>query len=609
MAARAKSQSKGDLATTATRVQTGFAGFLETHADAVRVGAVLLLILFSLSFTLTKSLWADEHSDITAGYSKLLTGDFRFAFIHAQGNVIYGIPLLLMRPQFPLDNTCWTELYAKEGMPGWTHTYSAMECEYQFLFVMNPGKERQMLIAARLMALLMGVILLLVAAGWVARAYGKAQAALFSLLFVTSPVVLMRTSTANVDIVMVLLLVLSMSQYWAYTQDKQFRHMRWSGFWCGLAIAAKISPLLIFFPVMLLYPLLARMFRLRVRNPWKVALVFLLFCWLGLNMGYLFQGTFVPVGTSLAKDPIIWDKVATVARMESLPGASFLLSIPSPVPYYFAKTLGFVANDILYGGGLPTYAFGRVWPGPVPWYLSVLFLLKSPLPLLVLLAAGLWVARRRLRDHASALIILVFFAGFLLQLKNNLQISVRYVLLAFPLAMMLASRSVEVCGDAMKEGERKGAGSSRPIRSAKASASGSVRRLDFLVLFCVIWSLASAFFIMPHFEAYYNELAGGPWNGLDLFAYSPFYGGANVYNVQRYVEQNNITRYGFHEDAGLYPTAIGPGDTGVPCVRTPGTYFVGANALRPMDTQCYRWLRSESPTAVLWWTIYRYDIS
>jgi hypothetical protein len=211
------------------------------------------------------------------------------------------------------------------------------------------------------------------------------------------------------------------------------------------------------------------------------------------------------------------------------------------------------------------------------WYFFPLaFLMKTPLPTLVLmgLAVGLAVARRRAvaasMTSGPPFAILVFCAVYgLATLSANLNIGLRHLLPLYPFLFM-------ALGWAAKQLYVKG-------RVAKATLA---------VL--VVWMAADSFGIHPHYLAYFNPAVGGPSQGYRHLIDSSLDWGQDLETLETWLEEHphsGTTRFAYFGsvrprfygiDAERLPSYLDPWRPRSVSPLTPGRYLVSASLLPPV---------------------------
>jgi hypothetical protein len=232
-------------------------------------------------------------------------------------------------------------------------------------------------------------------------------------------------------------------------------------------------------------------------------------------------------------------------------------------------------------------------------YFPVAFLIKTPLPFLLLLAfTGLALARRRIRlGAADAAFLLPFpILYFAATLFSNLNLGHRYLLPIYPFLFVLAG------GIAVHW---------RSHRSRLALATLS------------IWYAGSALWIHPDYLTYFNELAGGSRGGIRYLGDSNLDWGQDLSGVGPWMERHGVERielayfgtalpqyYGFAYD--LLPSVGFMNDRDGPVEVEDGDYLaVSATCLQGFyfqDMDKYRFLDAFEPVDVIGNSIYVFHL-
>ena len=158
------------------------------------------------------------------------------------------------------------------------------------------------------------------------------------------------------------------------------------------------------------------------------------------------------------------------------------LRIPLPHPYLF----GLFTIKEHNRRGYPTYFMGKVSQEGSPGYFPVLLVLKNPIALLVLLAAGLPLLFRLRRLSLASAVLLAVSGMFLASLMaSNLNMGIRHALPIIPMLSVLGARSFAHLADVFK-----------------GHALFALRALG-------LSGVLSAVSAAPHFLVYFNMLALG----------------------------------------------------------------------------------------------------
>jgi Dolichyl-phosphate-mannose-protein mannosyltransferase len=154
------------------------------------------------------------------------------------------------------------------------------------------------------------------------------------------------------------------------------------------------------------------------------------------------------------------------------------------------------------------------------------FLLKTPLPALLLIIAGITVAVRRRTRFALLFILIPIGIYLFISIAAHLNIGHRHILLIYPLLYLL-------CGTLAAEWQR------LPRTWRHLSA--------ILVVGAVVTSSQFVFSplghpqkVAPHFLAYFNEFAGGPRQGYRALVDSNLDWGQDLTGLKSWIDQNQI---------------------------------------------------------------------
>ena len=171
--------------------------------------------------------------------------------------------------------------------------------------------------------------------------------------------------------------------------------------------------------------------------------------------------------------------------------------------------------------GHASFLFGETSTSGWWYYALVAFLVKTPLPVLALIAMALVMSVARMRSTAEwvdltfllapVLIILVFFS------VGRQSIGLRYILPIFPFLFVFSSQVL-----------RSGAQGRTWLRGAVAA------------LAC--WAVAASLWIYPHFLAYFNESVGGPKAGYKVLVDSNLDWGQGLKHLKSFMTTHHIDK-------------------------------------------------------------------
>ena len=507
------------------------------------IPVLVLLVFFAMQAVLSmrqKSVTTDEMVYITAGYYHLHT--FKFDFNNTNPplpKILTALPLLVLNPALPAmdsDPAFWNEIKQ------WQYARSFM---YE-----NRIDADTMLFWARIPIVVLGIILGIFVFLWSYQLYGRQSGLIALFLYALSPNILAHTRLATQDLALTAFMFIAAYSFWTFVHRPSLIKL----FWCGLTFsAAALSKTTGFFlaPMALIYsailvlngsqlgvwntlPIVKHVDPVRVRLRQLVSFA-IAFAGIGviaillLNAGYLFQGSFQPISEFV---PV--ERILTKFNIESglLIGLMDAITrIPSPFPAPFMQLLEFQASRVAHGNTI--YLAGEIsrtgW-----WYLMpVALLIKTPIPLLLILAIALYqLVRSGTLSSAEwlAVTVISFVIALFMYLKS-VNIGLRYVLPIFPFLYVLASRMVR---DEFK-----------PKFWVKAG-----------LVVMLIWYAFGTVRIYPHYLAYFNEFIGGPRNGYKYLADSFLDWGQDLKGLKTYLDENDIKKiklaYFGSADAGYY---------------------------------------------------------
>ena len=205
----------------------------------------------------------------------------------------------------------------------------------------------------------------------------------------------------------------------------------------------------------------------------------------------------------------------------------------------------------------PSFLLGRYSNFGFRAFFPVSFLLKTPLPSLALIAAGLgWIVRRRDRRWVDVACIGIPVAVYLgAAIDSRFSIGHRHLLPIYPFLFVLAG-SLARPWARWAPRRRRAAG----VLVLATIAASSV------VVFSPPWRPSVVY---PHFLAYFNELAGGPRHGYERLVDSSLDWGQDLKYLKRWLDERGIT-----EPIGLsYFGTADPRYYGIRHINLPGGYL------------------------------------
>ncbi len=357
----------------------------------------LLLIMFAQMAAASPSQSAafDEGYTITYGYAYLRGGDARLS--RGQNppltNVFIALPLLLKDDiVFPANGANWL----KPDIFGFSD---------QFMWRVNPNPQRMVLLA-RLPEMMLALLLACVLFAFTRTLFDERAALVALFLCAFDPNLLAHGSIAGTDLGVTLFMFAAMWQWTLALKHNRFKFALISGVLTGAAFATKYSAVWlvpIAIGLSLIYPGLRRSFGRRLIMGLLVGVMALIVIW----------GTF-----AFSIGPID-------------PGGPSV-----PAPQYWQSLSGVRTRVEL---STPAFMLGQISAAGFLGYYPFVFLVKTPLPTLILLVIGvISLLMRHRRAEASSWFPPLLF--LLAAMFGGLNLGYRLMLPVLPFALMIAGQ-------------------------------------------------------------------------------------------------------------------------------------------------------------------------
>ncbi|MFP4343734.1 MAG: ArnT family glycosyltransferase [Anaerolineales bacterium] len=544
---------------------------------------LLLLILFAqlLSAVVALSATVDEGFHITSGYEYVRTGNLRLFDEHTPlVKALLAWPLLLI-PDLP----------APEEAPGYA-TGDLIQVAQGTILAYRPLD--RVVVAARVPVTLLTVLLGASLYGWSRRRFGS-RAALVSLsLLAFAPNVLAHGSLATTDLGATAFIFWATLAFLDYLRAPTPRRWWTAALLLGLAQGAKLTSLLLY-PVLALLLILTRIGTLR-HVGWRRALHPLL-SYAGM------------VGVSLL---VLW----ALYGFELRPVTALGGTLPLPAAGHLERWLRLQSN---LDYGREAFLLGQNSMQGWWQYFPVAFLVKTPLPALVLgsialvygarqIAYCVWRKKRlSLLLTSDSLLLMLFPALYALaSLTSPLNIGYRHLLPVLPFLYLAVAGS---------------AGS----LSRKAVPMPRHPLLPYYLLLTALlgWQALGTLRVSPHYLAFFNELAGGPESGWRFLADSNTDWGQTFKALAEYQAAHDLgsvklSAFTFYDPAayGVEYEPLVP-MTGAPPVLPrrfnppAGLYAISATTLDGVPLPyppTFDWFRHREPFHKVGYAIFLYEV-
>jgi len=365
---------------------------------------------------------------------------------------------------------------------------------------------------------------------WSGELFGARAALLALVLYAFQPTFLGHGKQVTSDVQVTLLMTLAVYTFWKALGTGRARWAVFAGLAVAGALAAKFTGVLAAPILVLMTPIVVS--AVDTRRRLGLLLIAAGTALAGLNLAYLFDGSFQTAGTYQ------WQSGA----FRQLPSW-----LPIPLPRTFALGLDYsrVLQEDPYVGRGANYVLGEL-NRDGRWYaFPLMILLKTPLATFVLIALALW----RLRSSRQVMWMLLMPAALVVvvfSLFVDPQLGIRYVMPALPFLVIIAG-----------------------------AAGADAGRRPWLPWAMAGWAAVSAVSYHPHSIAYFNELIGPRVNAYRYLADSNLEWEDHSYFIDRFQRRHPELRLVVEPDA-----------------PQPGDIVVGANALVGiLEPEKYRWLR------------------
>ncbi len=480
------------------------------------IAPLLLLVLFSLSLSsmLTKSATYDETSHLPSGYLYLKTSDFSF---HNHNPPL--IKILAAVPLLAMDINLDKERYAKiKGLE-----------DIGLEFMNNNAQDyRKIFFYGRLMILVIGLFGGFIVFAWARKIYGYPAGCAALFFYSLSPNILAHSHfvTSDLGSAVFILAALYFFSRWL-KRGMSAGDTILSGVLLGCAELTKFSALPLYGILIIYFFYYYFKYALPRKSIVSLAAIFLISIII-INAGYLFDGTFTPIGTFEFKTQFL-NSIQNI-----LPS-----SVPMPLPYEYVSGFDVTKADA-YQGYYQFFMGMRSVTSGWWYYYPVAFLLKVPIAFILALSLLVIVrCRERLSgfkdDEVLMLIMLsVYAVTFILAIKIN--IGLRYMLPLFPVLHILASRLVIV------------------------KINDKVRLLVLAAV--LIFYGAATLNVHPHYLSFFNSFAGGPENGYNYLIDSNIDWGQDLPLLKKYMDDQEMDEiklaYFGTADPGVYGIKFTP---------------------------------------------------
>jgi hypothetical protein len=506
----------------------------------------------------------DELAHIPAGYGYVHNLDYRLNPEHPPlVKALAMLPVLFLQPNFPAASDAWQNQINAQWDVG-----------AQFLY-QSGNNANEIIQTARIFPILITLLVLLFIYLLARGIMGNWWALLPAALFALDPTVLAQGHYVTTDLGAAFGVIFATYYFLKFVESPSTKHLWFAGLSFGVAQITKFSapflvPLFVFLTFVLWlrniiveHGTMERSRRFKIfltrglRWIWRLILVFAIgYVFIVYPIYFLFTANY-PIAKQVSDAQFILGSFANgptpagthCAGIRCLADLDIWMA-KSPVLRPLAEyMLGILMVFQRSAGGNTIYFLGEVRGAGGPAYFPLLFLLKEPVPTLIIVLAALilatwWMIRRDPRDgrrrgqrildylgvnfpEFSMASFIVLYWGYSMQ--SPLNIGLRHLMPTIPFVYILAAGVWKkwVTRINFPGGELTialiGA-------AAKSFARGSIKYLFLVVL--ILWLFLETLFAAPYFLSYFNEFGGGIWNGYHWVTDSNYDWGQDLLRLQ-----------------------------------------------------------------------------
>jgi len=582
--------------------------------DAAAVLILIIFLVLLLQISAQKSPIFEENNHLSAGYYFLKTNDYRMGPGHPPLTYkLAALPLLFSNAEFPFENNyCQDFLY--------------YGCAQEFLYNsdLDAGK---FIFLGRIPFILLAILTGFFIFKWAKELYGVKAGVLSLLLYALSPTILGWVGLIMTDFSVAAFIFLSVYFLWRLLKNPNIVNLLLTGICFGLALSSKATALLlihIFIIIIAVWFLSKKPFNFalfksilpkKLAGRWlrvsygilslfAIALISFFVIWAvyGFDTGSFASGAPDRYTTR------VYENINFASDSAISNGATFFIEkLTLPFPSYFVGLSEHAFVSVTSTKSI--YLLGSPQQGTV-WYFHPLeFLLKVPIPFLLLLASSFAMLLLSRKNIGTDVLFLLFpAAAFFLVFVFAINIGggIQHILPVFPFLFVFVGRIVH----------------------AKT-------HLKWAVILLTVWYVAVSLLAFPHYIGYFNNFVN-QGEGYRYFLGANVDSGQDLKGLGNYVSSNNLgpvklSYFGTSDPKAYLDYEYLPSPyilSWVPgyapsekelaenytedCGSRQGIIAISVTNLKGrfmLNQTCYSWLESYEPFAVIGHSIFIYNIT
>src|SRR3989344_2515338 len=600
------------------------------------IGLALLIIILGfvqISSLLADSQTVDEGPHILAGYSYLKTGKILLNPEHPPLLKAWSaLPLLILNPDLPEEVKNAADTKAELDQWG---------LSYEFLHK-NRVPADTIIFWSRLMMVILA-ILGAVGIALIARIWFGNLAGIFAfILFAFDPNVLAHGRLVTTDVGSAIFIFFAAYAFYLFLKKPTALLAIGSGGVFTLALAAKFSSLTLLPVFLILFAIKLIKEKSDLKKYLKLIPLFILTAFISLWTIYGFNiekpindpkvKQLYERNAELLKDPSAYQdsngKNYWLARFvihtfdpRKQPGIGLKWAadnVSVPAYRYFRGLSDFLAHSYR---GHYAYLTGHIYETGVWQYFIIAYLVKSPIPLLILLIFAFCLyaifimrvsvlntskydfisnIKNKIANFPLAGYILLIppVIYWLISIKSSINLGIRHLMPIYPFYAVMIAGAIAII--------------LKKIPEHSPKKYQNFTKIIFAIL--MIWFLAESAIIYPHHLSYFNTLAGGPKNGHQYLIDSNIDWGQDFLRLKEYIKNKNLDsvylRYFGKIDWNYYgikgyavPTTNDVLKNGLPS----GIVIISLTPLFLLNHEEFSWLLNYAPSDRIGYSMRVYD--
>jgi len=561
-----------------------------TYLIAGSIFAVMLFIMINCA--ISDSGTVDEIAHIPSGYSYVKYHDYRLNPEHPPlAKALAGIPLSLMNINGFNQDQSWSQI--KQWEAGW-----------HFIYQMGNNPD-QIFFWSRLPMILLTLGLGLTILIWATKWYGRKMGLLALLLYAFYPDILGHGHLVTTDVAAAFGFVITIIAFDKLIEKRTWANVAWASLAFGIAQLLKFSSFLLFAILLILVLYRAYLDRDKENSFWQKFKKYF--------KSYILVCIFSLVIVWLVYIPFVWNTPPgiehQVIEINLLPNEHKTEIIRNFLHHFENNPLTRAFGHYILGifmvigrvsGGNATFIMGHLSEKSISWYFPVAYLLKTPVPILIMLlwaTVSLLVFRAKSKRDAweNALLLTPIIVYWAFTLKGSLNIGIRHLIPTVPFVIMFIVKNL--------------------YRYLGKVTILSWQTVWIAVL--LIWYVLGTIWYYPQYIAYFNFFVNRD-NRYKYLTDSSLDWGQDLLRLRDYMDENNIDSIKIDYFGGSVPqyylpqmeewySGYGP-TTG--WIAVSATFVQLSKLYGPKEgIWSYQWLDNYRPEAVIGGSILVYYIT